>query len=201
MDHPGLTVQAMPTIGDEITNQVFFDDVEVGDDYVVGELNQGFQYISEALDLERFTMFTFSPIEQRLEELVDYVKTAERDGKPLREDPQVRQKIAQLVTQTEVARVLGLKFVAASTKGGKPPTCEASEYKLYATQPSQRVANAALDIGGAGAQLRVHTQEAPMRGRPELSYRYSVIDTGAGSRGRAPSGRPAVSRPGDTSRS
>ena len=177
MDHPGLTVQAMPTIGDEITNQVFFDDVEVGDDYVVGELNKGFQYISEALDLERFTMFTFSPIEQRVEELVDYVKTAERDGRPLREDPQVRQKIAQLVTQTEVARVLGLKFVAASTKGGKPPTCEASEYKLYATQLSQRVANAALDIGGASAQLRVHTQEAPMRGRPELSYRYSVLDT------------------------
>ncbi len=180
MNHPGLTIQAMPTIGDEITNQVFFDDVEVGDDYVVGELNKGFQYISEALDLERFTMFTFSPIEQRVEELVDYVKTAERDGRPLREDPQIRQKIAQLVTQTEVARVLGLKFVAASTKGGKPPTCEASEYKLYATQLSQRVANAALDIGGAGAQLRVHTQEAPMRGRPELSYRYSVIDTVGG---------------------
>ncbi len=180
MDHPGLTVQAMPTIGDEITNQVFFDDVQVDDDYVVGELNHGFQYISEALDLERFTLFTFSPIEQRVEELLDFVKGAERDGRPLREDPVVRRQVAQLVTQTEVARVLGLKFVAASTQGGKPPTCEASEYKLYATELSQRVANAALDIGGPGAQLRVHTQEAPMRGRPELSYRYSVIDTVGG---------------------
>ena len=48
---------------------------------------RGFQYISEALDLERFTMFTFSPIEQRLELLGDYVRTAERDGEPLRDDP------------------------------------------------------------------------------------------------------------------
>ncbi len=177
MDDPGLTVQAMPTIGDEITNQVFFDHVWVSDDYVVGELNSGFQYISEALDLERFTMFTFSPIEQRVELLCDYVATEERDGRPLREDPIVRQKIAQLVTQTEVARVLGLRFVAKSMKGGAAPSTEASQYKLYATELSKRVANTSLDIAGPGGQLRVHTEEAPMKGRAELTYRYTVIDT------------------------
>jgi alkylation response protein AidB-like acyl-CoA dehydrogenase len=73
--------------------------------------------------------------------------------------------------------VLGLRFVAQSMKGGKPPTCEASEYKLFATSLSQRLANASLDVAGPGGQLRCHTQEAPMRGRPEMSYRYSVIDT------------------------
>jgi len=177
MDHPGLTVQAMPTIGDERTNAVYFDGVWVHDDYRVGELGGGFRYISEALDLERFTMFTFSPIEQRLEELVDYVRGAARDGAPLRGDPHVRQRIAELATQCAVARGLGLRFVAASMRGGKPPTVEASEYKLYATQLSQRVADAMLDLPGAGAQLRVHTSEAPLRGRPEMSYRYSVIDT------------------------
>jgi hypothetical protein len=177
MSHPGLTVQATPTIGDERTNTVFFNDVFVPDDYLVGQRGSGFQYISEALDLERFTMFTFSPIEQRLEELVDFVRREERDGEPLRENALVRQRIAQLATQCEVARALGLRFVAASTSKGKPPTVEASEYKLYATQLSQRVANATLDIAGAGAQLRVHTGDAPLRGRAEMSYRYSVIDT------------------------
>jgi len=177
MDHPGLTVQAMPTIGDERTNAVYFDGVWVHDDYRVGEPGGGFRYISEALDLERFTMFTFSPIEQRLEELVDYVRGAKRDGAPLRSDPHVRQRIAELATQCEVARGLGLRFVAASMRAGKPPTVEASEYKLFATQLSQRVADAMLDLAGAGAQLRVHTSEAPLRGRPEMSYRYSVIDT------------------------
>jgi alkylation response protein AidB-like acyl-CoA dehydrogenase len=90
----------------------------------------------------------------------------------------VRQKIATLATQLEVSRVLGLRFVAAATEvGGKPPTVEASEYKLYATSLSQRVANAMCDLAGPGAQLRVHTTEAPLRGRAEMSYRYSVIDT------------------------
>jgi len=89
----------------------------------------------------------------------------------------VRQRIAQLVTQTEVARVLGLRFVAQSMRGGPAPTAEASQYKLYATELSKRIANAALDIAGPGGQLRVHTAGAPMRGRPELTYRYTVVDT------------------------
>ena len=177
MDDPGLTVHPMPTIGNELTNQVFFDDVYVGNDYLVGELNKGFQYISEALDLERFTMFTFSPIEKRVELLCEYVASEERDGKPLRADPVVRQKIAQLVTQTEVARVLGLRFVTESLKGGAAPTCEASEYKLYATELSRRIADVSMDITGPGSQLRVHTEDAPMKGRAESTYRYTVIDT------------------------
>jgi hypothetical protein len=180
MNHPGIEVQEIPTIGDERTNAVYFNDVWVSDEYRVGQLNRGFQYISEALDLERFTMFTYSPIRARIELLVDYVRRETRDGKPLREDPIVRQKIAQLVTQGEVARCLGLRFVAASKVGSKPPTIEASMYKLYATSLSQRVANASMDVGGPGSQLRVRTEDAPMRGRAESTYRYTVIDTVGG---------------------
>jgi alkylation response protein AidB-like acyl-CoA dehydrogenase len=55
-------------------------------------------------------------------------------------------------------------------------------YKLYATELSKRLADASLDIAGAGGQLRVHTKEAPMKGRAELTYRYTVVDTiGGGS--------------------
>ena len=55
-------------------------------------------------------------------------------------------------------------------------------YKLYATELSKRLANAAMDIGGAGSQLRVNTEEAPMKGRSESTYRYTVLDTiGGGS--------------------
>jgi alkylation response protein AidB-like acyl-CoA dehydrogenase len=177
MNAPGVEIHSMPTIGKDTTNEVFFNDVFVPDEYMVGERGKGFNYIAEALDLERFTMFTFSPIEERTELLCEYVKTAERDGEPLRNDPVVRQQIAQLVTQTEVARVLGIKFVTASMKGGKPPTNEASEYKLYATQLSQRAANVALDIMGAEGQLRVDTEEAPLEGRFEGTYRCTVVET------------------------
>jgi alkylation response protein AidB-like acyl-CoA dehydrogenase len=164
-------------MGDERTNEVYLDDVWVSDDYVVGEVNRGFQYISEALDLERFTMFTFSPIAQRLELLAAYVASAVRDGTPLRQDAVVRHRVAQLATQAEVARVLGLRFVDASAKGGAAPTAEASEYKLYATELSKRLADASMDIAGPGSQLRVRTPGAPMEGRAESTYRYTVIDT------------------------
>ena len=94
----------------------------------------------------------------------------------------VRQRIAQLPHEAEVARVLGLRFVSDPRKGGAPPTAEASEYKLYATELSKRLADASMDIAGPGSQLRVRTADAPMEGRAESTYRYTVIDTiGGGS--------------------
>jgi len=181
MDHPGITVQGIWTMGDERTNDVFFDDVFVPDEYVVGQLDHGFQYISQALDLERFTMFTFSPIKQRLDLLIDHVRSACRDGQPLKDDPKVRSRIARLATTAEVARGMGLRVVDASVKaeanGGAPPTIESSEYKLFTTEFSKTLADASMDLGGPGTQLRVGTEEAPMAGRAESTYRYTVLDT------------------------
>ena len=171
IDQPSITVNAIWTMGDERTNEVFLNDVFVPDEYVVGEVNHGFQYISEALDLERFTMFTFSPIEQRFELLVEYVKTTVRDGVPLKDDPVIRQRLAQLATQLEVARVIGLKFVFESSKGGAAPTAWASEYKLYATELSKRLADASMDIAGPGSQLTGEDGGGPdgRSGRVDLS--------------------------------
>jgi alkylation response protein AidB-like acyl-CoA dehydrogenase len=186
MDHEGITINGIWTMGDERTNEVWLDNVFVPDEYVVGEVNMGFIYISQALDLERFTMFTFSPIRQRLEVLTEYVQETVRDGEPLKDDPRVRSQLANLHTQAEVARVMGLKFVAEAVKvehaakQGKPfqpPTVVASEYKLFATELSKRLASTSMDIGGPGTQLRVRTEDAPMKGRAESTYRYTVIDT------------------------
>ena len=187
MDAPGMEIQTMPTIGKDITNQVFFDDVFVDERYLVGELGAGFRYISEALDLERFTMFTFAPIEARVELLCEWLRDgAVRDGELLRKDPSVRSKIARLVTDTEVARCHSLRFVDAAIKSeggrGKPPTTFASEYKLFATQLSQRQADIALDIEGPEGQLRVDQEDAPLGGRFEGTYRATVVETiGGGS--------------------
>src|SRR6476661_10457113 len=96
LDQPGITIKGIWTMGDERTNEGFIEDVFVPDEYVVGEVNRGFQYISQALDLERFTMFTFSPIKQRLDLLIDYVRNTTRDGERLKDDPVVRSQIAKL---------------------------------------------------------------------------------------------------------
>ncbi|HWJ63567.1 MAG TPA: acyl-CoA dehydrogenase family protein [Acidimicrobiales bacterium] len=192
IDQPGITITKIDTMGgvpmgDERTNEVFVDDVFVPDEYVVGEVNKGFQYISQALDLERFTMFTYSPIRQRLDVLGDHVRTATVDGEPLKDDPIVRQRLAQLETEAEVARCMGLRVVSESVKadevpGTPPPTVESSQYKLFATEFSKRLADASMDLGAPGTQLRVKTEEAPMEGRAESTYRYTVIDTiGGGS--------------------
>jgi len=182
MDHPGLEIHTTPTIHKDITNEVFFNDVFVPDDYLVGEPGRGFRYISEALDLERFTMFTFSPIERRVELLCKWLRDgASRDGEALKDDAIVRSKIARLVTETEVARCHSMRFFNTAIKseehGTKPPSTQSSEYKLFATQLSQRQANVALDIQGPEGQLKVDQEDAPLSGRFEGTYRATVVET------------------------
>src|SRR5207249_2804289 len=81
-----------------------------------GQRGKGFQYISEALDLERFTMFTLSPITDRTRVLIDYVKQATRDGEPLRKDPNVRRLVAQIATDTAVAKAVSVAICATSRR-------------------------------------------------------------------------------------
>ena len=118
MDHPGLTIRPTWTIGDERTNEVFFDDVFVPDDFVVGELNHGWTYICEALDLERFAMMPVGPLEMKVEALCELGAHARaRDGEPLREDPKARRGVAQLATQLEVARMLQRRVISRGREG------------------------------------------------------------------------------------
>jgi hypothetical protein len=176
MDHPGLTIRPTWTIGDERTNEVFFDDVFVPDEHVVGNLNAGWTYICEALDLERFAMMPVGPLEKKTEAICEWVRTATRDGEPVRRDPRARKAVAQLVTRLEVARMLQRRVLAEAVKGGVP-TCEASQYKLFMNECSKQAANAALDSIGAEGQLEAGVAGAPEDGRFARSYRYTVVDT------------------------
>jgi hypothetical protein len=176
MRHPGLTVHPTWTIGDERTNEVFFDAVFVPDDLVVGEVNRGWTYICEALDLERFAMMPVGPLEKKVEALVSWVRGATRDGRPLAADPRARRTVAQAVTQLEVARMLQRRVIGEALRD-RVPTAESSRYKLFMNELGQRVANWTLDLMGAAGQLRAGEPEAPVGGRFERSYRYTVVDT------------------------
>ncbi|MDX1648952.1 MAG: acyl-CoA dehydrogenase family protein [Myxococcota bacterium] len=176
MDHPGLTIRPTWTIGDERTNEVFFDQVFVPDDHVVGEVGRGWTYICEALDLERFAMMPVGPLEKKVEALVDHVRCPERDGRPLRQDPEARRRVARLVTELEVSRMLQRRVIAEALKGGVP-TVQSSQYKLFMNETGQRVADAALDLLGPEAQLKPGEEGALVDGRFERSYRYTVVDT------------------------
>ncbi len=176
MKHPGFSIRPIWTIGDERTNEVFFDDVFVPDEYVVGQLNAGFTYISEALDLERFAMMPVGPLEEKVKALVSWARSAVRDAEPVKRDPVVRARLARAVTELEVARMLQRRVISAALRE-RVPTLEASEYKLYMNECGKRVANAALDLMGPEGVLRPGEDGAPLGGRFERSYRYTVVDT------------------------
>ncbi len=176
MDHEGFTIRPVHTIGDERTNEVFFDDVFVPDEYVVGEVNRGWTYICEALDLERFAMMPVGPLEMKVEALCAWVREARQDDEPLRRDPRVRRRVAWMVTELEVSRMLQRRVISAALKDDVP-TIESSQYKLFMNETGKRVADTALDLMGAAGQLKPGQEEAPCDGRFERSYRYTVVDT------------------------
>ena len=176
MKHSGLEIFPTHTIGDERTNEVFFNDVFVEDDFVVGEVGKGWTYICEALDLERFAMMPVGPLEMKVEAVTEWARTAKRDGQPVREDPHVRQMVAQATTQLEVARMLQRRVISEALKD-RVPTVESSQYKLYMNELGQRVANWSLDAIGPEGQLKAGEEGAPIGGRFERSYRYTVVDT------------------------
>lgn len=180
MDDPGIKVTPIATLGDHVTNQVFLDNVWVSDDYVVGEPDNGWRYICEALDFERFTFYTFSPLEEKFKALVAQLKELERDGVKLSEIDHVRRGIARLGAEVETARMLQFRVVYAASRGGVP-SIEAAMCKLYGTQLHQKLAAFAMDCLGPDGLLTKEVDEAPAGGKWEWSYRATVIDTiGAG---------------------
>jgi len=143
---------------------------------VVGKVNQGWAYICEALDLERFAMVPIGTLEKKVEALCAYVSAEVRDDQALRLDPAVRRTIAQIVTQLEAARMLQRKVVNDALQGDAA-SVQASQYKLYMNELSQRVANWALDIMGPAGTLRQDQEGAPLNAKFERSYRFTVVNT------------------------
>ena len=92
-------------------------------------------------------------------------KRLTRDDQPIRENPNTRRLIANIVTDTAVAKALSTRFLCAAKSGGKPPTIQSSQYKLFTTSLSQRVCDEALDITGVAGTIREGQEIAPLLGR------------------------------------
>lgn len=181
MADPGLTVLEQKTMGDERTNEVFFDDVVVPDENVVGEVNSGWTYICEALDYERFTIYTVGALESKMARIMEWATTTERRGRRMSEDPQVRAGIVALATDLEVARMLTLRVIDEAARGGVPSN-EASMCKLTLTRLHQKMADWMLEHLGPSGVLTHEDPDAIDDGFWEHSYRFTVLETiGGGS--------------------
>jgi len=178
LSSPGITIAPMQTMGDWACNEVFYDDVQVPKKYLVGELNRGFYYLMSALDLER--MFPVGWWRRLFDDVLDYTKEAKRNGKPLRQDPIIRQKLAQMAIEVEAARLLYYHIAYMQDTGGVP-AAQASMEKLFTSELAQRLSNTGMQIMGLYGQLKKDSDWVPINGEVELHYRRTVGDTlGAG---------------------
>ncbi|NIB38330.1 acyl-CoA dehydrogenase [Pseudomaricurvus alkylphenolicus] len=176
LDQKGITVRAIETMAAHRTNEVFFDDVWVSDDYVVGEVNKGWSYICEALDYERFALYTFGPVKLKLDALVELLKNTERNGKPLAQHEHVQRVLARLSTRVEAAKGLQRKVICAAAQG-RVPTVESAMCKLCSTELGQDISNAAMDLLGPEALLSHSAPGNVGDGAWENSLRGTVVDT------------------------
>ncbi len=171
---PGITVVPMWTIIGERTNEVYFEGVRVPRDYVVGELNQGWYYIMEALNFERFAMISVMPTLRRLENLVRWVREAQwGEGRPLAQDPHVRRTVARLLVQLEMARMLEMRCICQAVKPGADTSVEAAMNKLWGAIVETEMAEAALDMMGALGYLWRGDPDAPLEGQAVDDYLWA----------------------------
>jgi len=174
LDSPGITIRPLYTMANSRTNEVFYDDVRVPKDRLLGEMNMGLRYIMGALDYER--MFVYGQYEYFFGELLSYVKTAIIDGKPASKDPLIRQRMAQMRMELEACRLMYYQLACMLDKG-TIPSYQSSMEKLFVTEYAQRLAEAALEILGQFGQLTAGSKEVRLRGKAEQLYRKAVVET------------------------
>jgi len=170
---PGITIRPLWTLSGVRTNEVFYDSVVVPKKNLVGEKNRGFYYMMTALEFER--VLSVGGMRRAFEEFVNYVK----ERPDLKDDIFVRQKIAQIGTEIEVARLFVYRLAWLQTKR-IVANYEAGALKLFASELWQKLANSAMEILGLGGQLQADSKWAPLNGRIERLCRESLFYTFAG---------------------
>jgi alkylation response protein AidB-like acyl-CoA dehydrogenase len=171
---PGITIRPLITMAGWQTNEVFYDDVVVPKENLVGEMNQGFYYLMAALDYER--MFPMGGYRRLFDEIVQYAKETVVGGQPLSKDPLIRQKLAQLAIELEANNLIFYRL-AHIIDEGKIPNYETSMQKLFATELAQRITNTGMDVLGLYGQLKKGSKWAALSGQVEHRYRWSVVET------------------------
>ncbi len=176
---PGISVSPLWEMSDMRTNEVFYDEVRVPKQCLVGEENQGWYYIVEALDLER--LLTVGALERTLKGIIEYTQHTVINGKLLSEDPLTRQTLADMAIEIRVARNLVRRVVWLQDKG-KVPNVEAAILKAFVCEVYQRVVDKGLEILGLYGLLRKNSKHSVLEGMIERLFRASfVLTIGGGS--------------------
>jgi alkylation response protein AidB-like acyl-CoA dehydrogenase len=165
MHSPGITVRPLVQItGDAGFNEVFYDNVRVPKENLVGEINQGWQVSIATLMWERVSGGTRHPVERTINELIELAKAIEFEGMPAYRHPYIRQKLSQFAIESRCLRLSRYRGLTAQLKG-KVPGPESSFGKLFATELNLRVAMFADELLGPYGTLMKESIGAVEGGR------------------------------------
>ena len=177
MQTPGITVKPLIDMSDgHHFNEVFFENVRVPRSGLLGELHRGWYMATTTLSYERSGIEGPASAGRYVRRLMQYAKETKRYGKPLAEDPIVRQRLAQLATEVEVARSLAWRIASVQTHGDIPGP-EAPALKVFSSELFQRIAQVGMQLLGLYGQLDPGSKWAPLMGAVERLYLVSVSRT------------------------
>ena len=134
------------------TAEIFFDDVRVPQENLIGEEGQGFVY--QMLQFQEERLFAalggYTGCELAIQETIEYTRQRKTFGKPILDNQIVHYRLSELMTEVEALRALTWKAIEIHVNGGDC-TKLASMSKLKATRLSRQVNDACLQYwGGMG---------------------------------------------------
>jgi len=159
----GLQVDPLPILDGDQLNAVFFDDVRVPANQLIGPENGAWSLMREALADERHIQFPAGRLRRDLEDIRAW---AEAHG--FADDTSVRTRLGELLVDVREAEMHSLSVLDAMSNE-RDATAAAAASKIAHTLCCQAIARAAMDFGGAFALIDGE--------RPELLWRLSLWET------------------------
>ena len=177
MDTPGIEVQPVPTMATERTNATFYDDVRVGDEWRLGEVDGGWAVMGVALAFERGVMGGTNPAVPLLRHVRDWAGgAASPDGGTMLQDPLLRERLARTAIANQVSQLLTLRAAWIAATGGLPGL-EGSMAKLYATGRYQQAVGWFQEMAGAEGLLGFDADGAAADGWIDYDARHAPVTT------------------------
>ena len=155
MHHPGVNVRPLKQLtGGAEFNEVFFTNVVMPAENLVGDLHAGWRIAQTTLSYERGgnALSRVTNHQTRFARLIEVVSALERNGTPAIDDPLVRQKLGHIYAEIEVLRYEALRILSRLEKGQRPGP-ESSIAKLHYSELDKRIQETTQEILGPYGQL------------------------------------------------
>ncbi|MCW2633749.1 MAG: acyl-CoA dehydrogenase domain protein [Blastococcus sp.] len=147
MDSPGVTLRPIELIdGGFEVNEVFFEDVRVPAENLIGEENRGWDYAKFLLGNERVGIARVGATKRLLAQAKEHARQITADGRPLAEDPRTAARIAEIENELVALELTALRVVANSADGKPHPA--SSVLKLRGSELQQAATELIVDLAG-----------------------------------------------------